>query len=178
MGEPSGGDVSVLEDASLLRSKELTFVEPHLEDAPLEELCGDLMMETYTPSIGPTNPIGKEPLDLTPTPSTLPPTSPSHLHAFHESLGDIKGYNPSLDSHCAYLEDVPRKSTWSTFFDHTVDLSMVFDEFKRPLTLFDVSFVVFSYSHHSEMHAITYDKLLRALTASEWSDFSLDVRSG
>ena len=38
MGDTSRGDVSVLEDASLLRSKELTLVEPHVEKAPLEEL--------------------------------------------------------------------------------------------------------------------------------------------
>jgi len=31
MGDTSGGDVSVLNDASLLRLKELTLVEPHLE---------------------------------------------------------------------------------------------------------------------------------------------------
>ena len=55
---------------------------------------------------------------------------------------------------------------------------MAFDEFKRPLTLFVPSFLVFSYSLHSEMHVITYDKLLRALMASEWSDLSLDVGSG
>jgi len=162
MGEIFKGDVSVLEDTSLLRSKELTLVEPHLE-----ELCGDLVMGTNTPSIGPTNPIGNEPLDLTPTSSPLPPTIPSHLHAFHESLGDIKGYNPYLSPYCAYLEDVPRKIMSSTLFDHTFDFSIAFDEFKRPLALSNVSFVVFSYSPHSEMHAITYDKLLSALTASE-----------
>ena len=115
---------------------------------------------------------------MTPTSSPLPPTIPSHLHAFHESLGNIKGYNPSLDPYCAYLEDLPRKIMWSTLFDHTFDFSIAFDEFKRPLTLFAVSFVVFSYSHHSKMHAITYDKLLRALTASEWSDLSFDARIG
>ena len=31
MGETSKGDVSILEDVSLLKSKELTLVEPHLE---------------------------------------------------------------------------------------------------------------------------------------------------
>jgi len=154
------------------------LVEPHLEEAPLKELCGDLVMGTDTPSIGPTDPIGNEPIDLIPPSSPLPPTIPSHLHALHESLCDIKGYNRSLGPYCAYLEDVLRKITWSTFFDHTFDFSMAFDEFKRPLTLFAVSFVVFSYSPHSEMHAITYDKLLRALTAYEWSDLSLDARSG
>jgi len=97
MGETSRGDVSVLEDASLLRSKELTLVESHLEEAPLEELCADLVMGIDTLSIGCTNPIGNEPLDLTPTSPPLPPTIPSYLHAFYESLGDIKGYNPSLN---------------------------------------------------------------------------------
>jgi len=56
---------------------------------------------------------------------------------------------------------------WSTFFKHTFDFSMAFDEFKRPLTLFAPSFLVFSYSHHCEMRATTYDKLLRALMAFE-----------
>ena len=129
MGETSGGDVSVLEDASLLKSKELTLVESHLE-----ELCGGLVMGTDIPSIRPTDPIGNVPLDLTLTSSPLPPTIPSHLHAFHESLGDTKGYNPPLGPYCKYLEDVPRKITWSTFFNHTFDFSMEFDEFKRPLT--------------------------------------------
>ena len=56
---------------------------------------------------------------------------------------------------------------WSTFFDDTFDFSMAFDEFKRPLTFFAPSFLVFSYLHHSEMHALTFDKLLRALIASK-----------
>jgi len=100
------------------------------------------------------------------------------VHAFHESLGDIRGYNPFFDPYCAYLEAVLRKIRWSTFFDHNFDFSMAFDEFKRPLTLFAPSFIVFSYSYHCKMHATTYDKLLRALMASEWSAMSLDARSG
>jgi len=55
---------------------------------------------------------------------------------------------------------------------------MAFDEFKRPLPLFVSSFLVLSYSHNSEMHVVTYDKRLRALMASEWSDLRLDARSG
>jgi len=140
MAEASGGDFRVLKDDSLSWSKELKLVEPHLEEAPLEELCGDLVMEADTLSIGPTNPIGNEPLDMTPISSPLPPTTPSHLPAFHESLGDIKGYNPPLGPYCAYLADVPRKITWCTFFNRTFDFSMEFDEFKRPLTLFAISF--------------------------------------
>jgi len=106
MGEICRGDVSVLEDDSLSWSKELILVEPHLQEAPFAEFCGDVM-GTDTPSIEHTNPICNEPLDLTPTSSPLLPTTPSHLHAFHESLGDIRGYNPSFDPYCAYLEDVP-----------------------------------------------------------------------
>jgi len=119
-------------------------------------------MGINTPSIEHIDPICHEPLDLTPTSSPLPRTTPFPTHAFYESLGDIRGYNSSLDPYCAYLEDAPRKITWSTFFDHTFDFSMAFDEFKRPLTLFVVSFAVFSYSHHYEMLAITYDKLFRS----------------
>jgi len=91
MGETSGGDFRVLKDDSLSWSKELKLLEPRLEEAPLEELCGDLVMGADPPSIGPTDPIGNEPLDLIPISSPLPPTTPSHLPVFHESLGDIKG---------------------------------------------------------------------------------------
>jgi len=94
------------------------------------------------------------------TSSPLLPTTPSHLLAYPESLGDIKGYNPSCDPSYAYLEVVLRKIMWNTFFDHTFDYSMAFDAFKRLLTLFASSVIAFSHSYHSEMHAITYDKLL------------------
>jgi len=56
---------------------------------------------------------------------------------------------------------------WSTFYDNTFDFSMAFSMFKRLLTFFASSFVVLSYLHHSAMHAVIYDKLLRALTTSE-----------
>jgi len=166
MGETSRGDVSVLEDASLLKSKEFTLVDPHLEEAPFVEFCGDLVMGIDTPSIEHIDPICHEPLDLTPTSSSLRPITPFPVHAFPESLGDIRGYNSSLDPYCAYLEDAPRKITWSTFFDNTFDFSMAFNNFMRPLTFFASSFAVLSYKHHSKMHAVTYDKLLRALTTS------------
>jgi len=131
MGETSKGDVSVLEDASLLRSKELTSVEPHLEEAPFAEFCGDIAMDSDTPSIRHTDPICYELFDRTPTSSPLLPTTRSHVHAFHEFLGDIRCYYPSFDPYCAYLEDMPRKIVWSTFFDQTFDFSTAFDEFKR-----------------------------------------------
>ena len=155
------------------------MVEPHLEKTPFVEFNGDLVIGTDTLSTGSTDPIGNESLDLTPASSLLPPTTPSYAHAFHEPLGDIRGYDPSFDSYYASLEGVPRTITWSNFFDHIFDFSMTFGVFKTPLTFRDSSFVVSSYLHHSEMHASSYDKLLRALTASESRTrlLSLDARS-
>ena len=169
MGGTSGVDGSVLEDASPLWSEEFTVVEPHLEETPFVELGGDFVMGMDTPSIEHIDPIGKEPLDSSLISSPLPPPIPPQLHDFHESLGDIRGYAPSLDPYCAYLVDVPRKITWSTCFNKTFDFSMAFSKFKRTLTFFASSFAVLFYLHNSEMHASTYDKLLRALTASESS---------
>jgi len=178
IGETSRVDGRILEDASLVWSEVHTLVAPLLEEASFEELCGDIVMGSTTPSIRLIDPICNEPLDLTPISSPLPPITPSYMLAFHESLGDIRGYNPSSDPYCTYLEDFLRKIMWSTFFPHTFNFSIVFGKFKRLLTSLASSFVVFSYLHHSEMHAITYDKLLRGLTASEWSNLSLDGRSG
>ena len=106
------------------------------------------------------DPICTESIDLAPISSSLLSINPSHLHALQESLGDIRGYTSSFDPHCAYLEDVPRKIMWSTFFDHTFDFFKAFDKFKRALTIFVMILLVFSYSHHFEMHAMEYDKLL------------------
>ena len=56
---------------------------------------------------------------------------------------------------------------WNTLFDHAFNFSMAFDKFKRALTLFTTSLLVVSYLHHSEMHALTFDKFLHILMASE-----------
>jgi len=53
----------------------------------------------------------------------------------------------SFNAYCACLKDMPRKTMLNTFFDHTFDFAMAFDEFKRPLILFASSLLVFSYSH-------------------------------
>ena len=60
-----------------------------------------------------------------------------------------------------------RKILWTTFFDHSVDFSKAYNTIMRALTVIVVSLPVFSYIHHSGMHARVYDKLLQALTASE-----------
>jgi len=96
MGETSRGDVSVVEDASLVWSEAPVLVPPHLKEAPFVKSYGDVVMDGTTPNIGLIEPICNEPLDLTPTSSPLLPTTLSHLHTYYESLGDIRGYNPSL----------------------------------------------------------------------------------
>jgi len=85
------------------------LIESYLEEASLEELYGDDMLIKAAPSIGHIDSIHTKPLDLTSTSSSLLPTIPSHLHAFYESLGDIRGFHLSFDPYCAYLEDVSRK---------------------------------------------------------------------
>ena len=62
----------------------------------------------------------------------------------------------------------------TTFFDYSFDFSKAYDKFMRALTIIDVIFLVFSYLHSFEMHALVYDKLLRALKESEWSDLILN----
>jgi len=83
------------------------------------------------------------------------------------SLCTVEGYNPSLNPFHDYLVDLRRKIIWTTFFDHSSDFAKECDTFMRIQTIIDVSLSVFYYIHHSGMHAEVYDKLLRALTASE-----------
>jgi len=101
MGEISMGEASVLEDASLVWSEEHVLVEPCLEEAPFKELCGDIVMGSIAPSTGLIDSICIELLYLTPTSSPLFPTTPSYVHALHESLGAIRGYYSSLNPYCA-----------------------------------------------------------------------------
>ena len=128
MVDISKGDASDIEDVLLYWSKELTLVEPYLK-----EFGGYVVMGSAVPSSGHTDPICTEPLNLTPISSSLLPTTPSNLHAVHESLGEIRGSYPSFGPCCSYLEDRPRKIMWSIFFDHAFDFSFAFDKFKRTL---------------------------------------------
>jgi len=112
MGETFKGDVSVQKDNALDRTKELCLDDPYLEEAPFEKHCGDILMSSDTPSIGHAHRICTEPPNSTPISSLLLPSNPSHLHAFHKSVGDIRGYTLSFDPYYALLEDVPRKIMW------------------------------------------------------------------
>jgi len=164
MSEIPRGDVSVLEHDSLSWSKKLTLVAPRLEEAPFAEFYDDIVMGSTTPSTGLIDPICNEPINLTTTSPPSPPTTPSHVNVFYESLANLRGYYPSFDPYCAYPEDVPRKILWSTSCDHIFYFSMAFGKFKRPLTFLTLSFMVFSYLHHFEKHVIRHDKNLRDLT--------------
>ena len=133
------------------------------EEAPFEELCDDSLVVSASPSNEYINPCTK-PLGLALFHPPYFPPAPQ-LHSFSEFLGDIRGYNPSFNPYCAYLEDVPGNITWSTFCDHASNFSTAFGKCKRMLTTFASFFFVFSYLHHFEIHAKAHRKFLRALTA-------------
>jgi len=76
-------------------------VEPYLKEAPFEELCGDVVMDSAAPNVGHIDSICTEPLDLNLISSPFLYHYPSHLLASHESLGDIRGSHLSLDLYCA-----------------------------------------------------------------------------
>jgi len=96
MDELSSSDVSVIEDDSLDRWKGPTLVEPYLKEATFEELCNDDVLVRAALSTGLIDSIYITPLELGPISSPFLPTIPC-LHAFYESVGDIKGYNASFD---------------------------------------------------------------------------------
>ena len=84
-----------------------------------------------------------------------------------ESLGAFKGCDPSLDPYSLYLEDMPGKIIFLVAFNHSTGFSKAFDKFRRALTIISTFLFKCSYLHSSELQAQVFDKLLRALTASE-----------
>jgi len=83
------------------------------------------------------------------------------------SLGCFSGFNASLDPYYMYLEDLPRKITWTTFFNHPYNFSKAIDKVKRILNVFGMILVTNSYHLFSELWSQELDKLLHALTASD-----------
>ena len=83
------------------------------------------------------------------------------------SLGSFSGFNAFLDPYYMYLEDFPRKITWTTCFDPFYYFSMGFDKVKRILILFGVILVIAYYLVFSKLWPQEFDKLLRALMASD-----------
>jgi len=82
------------------------------------------------------------------------------------SLGYLRGYNPSIDPYCVSLEHLPRKITWTTFFNPFYGFSMGFNKAKRIFVLFGVILITAFYLIFSKLWSQEFDKLLHALTAS------------
>jgi len=104
MGESPTGGASSIEGDSLDWSRDIKVLE-----LSFEELYSDDVRVGAAPSIEHIEPICTKSFDLTPYFIHFIPTTPSHLHAFHESLDDTRGYNPYSNPYCAHQEDKPRK---------------------------------------------------------------------
>ena len=70
-----------------------------------------------------------------------------------ESLGTIRGYDPSIDPYRLCLEIMLAKIMLTFAFDHSKDFSRAFDKFRRALTVISRFMFKCSYSHSSELHA-------------------------
>ena len=88
-------DVSILEDDLLTWSKEPTLLESRLQ-----QLCDDHVRVGVAPSFKHMDLHCLDSLDLTPVSSPFLPTTPTHLHAFGESVGDISGSQPLFTVLC------------------------------------------------------------------------------
>ena len=82
-------------------------------------------------------------------------------------LGYFRGCHPFIDPYCVSPEDLPKKTTWTTIFNLFYDFSKVIDKIKRMLNVFGTILVITSYLLFSELWSQEFDKLLRALMASD-----------
>ena len=86
---------------------------------------------------------------------------------YMQPLGTFRGYYPFLDPYSLYLGNMPVKILFTIAFNHSIDFSKEFNKFPRALTIISEFMFKCSYSHSTELHAQVFDKLMRALTASE-----------
>ena len=111
-------------------------------------------------------------------PSPSPESHPMPFANFHDmlqgemldcmdSLGTFRGYDPFLDPYGVYLKSQPLKIMFVTASNSFTDFSKAFAKFVRALVLMYAFLFKCFYLHTSEFHAQVFDKLLRALTASE-----------
>jgi len=84
-----------------------------------------------------------------------------------QSLGTFRWYDPFLDPYNLYLGSMPAKILFTIAFNQSTDFSKACDKFRRALTIILRFMFKCSYSHSFELHAHVFDKLTRALTASE-----------
>ena len=90
-------------------------------------------------------------------------------------LGHSRGYDPFFDPYCVCLGDLSRKIMWTTFFNYFYDFSMAIDKVKRILIIFGVILVISSYLLFSDLWSQEFDKLLCALTASDFMSRLLKI---
>jgi len=57
----------------------------------------------------------------------------------------IRSHDPSIHPCSLYLENLPRKVMWATFFTFSYEFSEALDKIKRILIVFRVIFVIASY---------------------------------
>ena len=74
------------------------------------------------------------------------------------------------------LVDTPRKIMWTPFFTFSFDFSMVFALLMRALIFLVMFIIVLSQHYACESHAVEFDKLLRALMASDLNCWVLKTR--
>jgi len=91
MGESLRGDANCVEGDSFDWAGGIALLEPSFE-----EYCNDDVRVDAAPSIEHIDPIYAESLDLVPISFPILPTTPSHLHAFLQSLCDISRSQPHL----------------------------------------------------------------------------------
>jgi len=181
---PSSFSVSIDEDDMCYKLSDVSTQVPDCHATPLVSSCVDVVVVEST-SLDFIYHISLDHVDILPA-SPLPSLPSLSLECpnlpvidYHDrlqgkvsdcirSLGTFEGYDPPFDPFHDYLVEMPRKILWTTFFDSSFDFFTEYYTIMRALTLIVVSFSVFSYIHHSRMHAGVYDRLLRALTASEW----------
>jgi len=84
-----------------------------------------------------------------------------------ESLRSLCVYDAAIEPYCINLVDKPRKILSNIFFTSFFHFSIAFTLVKRALNLFAVIIYVLSHSQAWKHFAEEFDKLLRALTASE-----------
>ena len=83
------------------------------------------------------------------------------------SLGCFIGFNASLDPYNMYLEDLPRKITWTTFFNPSYDLCKAIYKVEKILNVLEMILVITSCLSFFELWSQGVDNLLRASTASD-----------
>jgi len=93
---------------------------------------------------------------------------------YADNMFHMLGANVETFEYCIYLVGKPRRILWSTFFAFSFDFSMAFALLTRAPIFVVIFIVVLSHHHACEPHAMEFDKLLRASTASDLNKLGLE----